>query len=39
LRQVFIDWNYAAMDSDQFKKLEAAIDAKLKEHSKEQSNA
>jgi V/A-type H+/Na+-transporting ATPase subunit A len=33
LRQVFIDWNYAAMDSQQFKKLEAAIDAKIKEHS------
>ena len=33
LRQVFIDWNYAAMDSEQFKKLEAAIDAKVKEHS------
>ncbi len=32
LRQVFIDWNYAAMDSEQFKKLEAAIDAKIKEH-------
>ena len=33
LRQIFIDWNYAAMDSEQFKKLEAAIDAKVKEHS------
>ncbi|MDD5699089.1 MAG: V-type ATP synthase subunit A [Victivallaceae bacterium] len=33
LRQIFIDWNYAAMDSAQFKKLEAAIDAKVKEHS------
>jgi hypothetical protein len=33
LRQIFIDWNYAAMGSEQFKKLEAAIDAKVKEHS------
>ncbi len=33
LRQIFIDWNYAATDSEQFKKLEAAIDAKIKEHS------
>ena len=33
LRQIFIDWNYAAMDSEQFKKLETAIDAKVKEHS------
>ncbi len=32
LRQIFIDWNYAAMNSEQFKKLEAAIDAKVKEH-------
>ncbi|QSH40627.1 V-type ATP synthase subunit A [Lentisphaerota bacterium ZTH] len=32
LRQMFVDWNYAAIDSDEFKKLEAAIDAKLKEH-------
>ena len=33
LRQIFIDWNYAAMDTEQFKKLEAAIDTKVKEHS------
>ncbi len=31
LRQVFVDWNYAAMDSDEFKRLEAAIDEKIKE--------
>ncbi|MFA7183336.1 MAG: V-type ATP synthase subunit A [Victivallales bacterium] len=33
LRQIFVDWNYAAMGSDGFKKLEAAVDAKIKEHS------
>jgi V/A-type H+-transporting ATPase subunit A len=32
LRQMFIDWNYAAMGSDEFKRLEKAIDAKVKEH-------
>ncbi|MCP3967642.1 MAG: V-type ATP synthase subunit A [Lentisphaerae bacterium] len=32
LRQMFVDWNYAAIDSAEFKKLEAAIEAKLKEH-------
>jgi V/A-type H+-transporting ATPase subunit A len=33
LRQTFIDWNYAAFQSDDFKKLEEAIDSKVKEHS------
>jgi V/A-type H+-transporting ATPase subunit A len=32
LRQIFIDWNYAVMDSEQFKKLEVTIDTKIKEH-------
>jgi V/A-type H+-transporting ATPase subunit A len=31
LRQIFIDWNYAAMDSDGFKQLEQDLDAKIKE--------
>ena len=31
LRQLFINWNYAANDSNEFKELEASIDAKLKE--------
>ncbi len=31
LRQLFINWNYAASDSNEFKELEVAIDAKLKE--------
>lgn len=33
LRQLFIDWNYSAFNSDEFKKLESAIDSKVKEHS------
>jgi V/A-type H+-transporting ATPase subunit A len=33
LRQKFIDWNYSAMESDKFKKLETEIEAKIKEHS------
>lgn len=33
LRQLFIDWNYAAQDSADFKRLEQEIDAKVKEHS------
>ena len=32
LRQNFIDWNYHKMDSKEFKELEAAIDAKMKEY-------
>ncbi|MCK5844804.1 MAG: V-type ATP synthase subunit A, partial [Victivallales bacterium] len=31
LRQLFIDWNYAKMDSDDFKTLEKKIDAKIAE--------
>lgn len=31
LRQLFINWNYASQESDEFKELEAAIDAKMKE--------
>ncbi|MCF6176941.1 MAG: V-type ATP synthase subunit A [Victivallaceae bacterium] len=31
LRQIFINWNYAAQESNEFKELEAAIDAKMKE--------
>ena len=31
LRQLFINWNYAANDSNEFKELEASIDAKIKE--------
>ena len=34
LRQNFIDWNYHKMDSKEFKELEAAIDAKMKEQIK-----
>ncbi|MEA4862107.1 MAG: V-type ATP synthase subunit A [Victivallaceae bacterium] len=34
LRQLFIDWNYMPMDSDDFKDQEKAIDAKIKEHVK-----
>jgi len=30
LRQLFIDWNYAPMDSEEFRRLERAIDDKLK---------
>jgi V/A-type H+/Na+-transporting ATPase subunit A len=33
LRQLFIDWNYLKMDSDEFKTLEQSIDSKLKENS------
>ncbi|MBN1996109.1 V-type ATP synthase subunit A [candidate division KSB1 bacterium] len=33
LRQMFIDWNYIAMDSDNFKKQEESIGKLLKEHS------
>lgn len=33
LRQMFIDWNYSAYPSDAFKKLEASLDSKVKEHS------
>ena len=29
LRQLFIDWNYIKMDSDEFKKVEKDIDAKI----------
>ena len=32
LRQLFIDWNYVKMDSDEFKKLEKSIDSKVKEN-------
>ena len=35
LRQKFIDWNYLAFGADDFKKQEAEIDAKIKEHSKD----
>ena len=31
LRQMFINWNYAAWQSDEFKTLEAAVDTKMKE--------
>jgi len=34
LRQLFIDWNYTPMDSEDFKDQEKAIDAKIKEHVK-----
>ncbi len=34
LRQLFIDSNYQAMDSDEFKRLENEIDAKIREHIK-----
>jgi V/A-type H+-transporting ATPase subunit A len=30
LRQLFVDWNYAAMDTEEFTRLERAIDDKLK---------
>lgn len=33
LRQTFIDWNYAAMGSEKFKKLEEKLDEKIKERS------
>ncbi len=33
LRQMFIDWNYIAMDSEEFAKQEESIDKLLKEHS------
>ncbi|MFA7229677.1 MAG: V-type ATP synthase subunit A [Victivallaceae bacterium] len=32
LRQLFIDWNYVVMDSNDFRELESAIDLKVKEH-------
>lgn len=31
LRQLFIDWNYSKMDSDEFKALEEKVDAKIAE--------
>jgi V/A-type H+-transporting ATPase subunit A len=31
LRQLFIDWNYSEMDSDDFNALEKKIDAKIAE--------
>ena len=34
LRQLFIDWNYQAFESKEFKDMETAIDAKIKEHLK-----
>ncbi|MDD4817207.1 MAG: V-type ATP synthase subunit A [Victivallaceae bacterium] len=34
LRQLFIDWNYQAFESGEFKDMESAIDAKIKEHLK-----
>jgi V/A-type H+-transporting ATPase subunit A len=33
LRQNFLDWNFSETGSDEFKQLESAIDAKVKEHS------
>jgi V/A-type H+-transporting ATPase subunit A len=33
LRQNFLDWNFAETGSDEFKQIESAIDAKVKEHS------
>jgi V/A-type H+/Na+-transporting ATPase subunit A len=33
LRQLFIDWNYIAMDSTEFKAQENAIDTLIKENS------
>jgi V/A-type H+-transporting ATPase subunit A len=33
LRQNFLDWNFSETGSDEFKQLENAIDAKVKEHS------
>ncbi|MDD3117609.1 MAG: V-type ATP synthase subunit A [Victivallales bacterium] len=32
LRQMFIDWNYAEFESEEFNRLEQAVDEKLKEH-------
>ncbi len=34
LRQIFIDWNYADMNSDKFKEIEKAIDNKVNEGKK-----
>jgi V/A-type H+-transporting ATPase subunit A len=31
LRQLFIDWNYEAVDSGEFKTTEASIDVKIRE--------
>jgi V/A-type H+-transporting ATPase subunit A len=33
LRQLFIDWNYNAMDSSEFKQQEESIDKLIKEYS------
>jgi V/A-type H+-transporting ATPase subunit A len=33
LRQNFLDWNFAETGGDEFKQIESAIDAKVKEHS------
>lgn len=38
LRQLFIDWNYAKMDSPDFKKLEDSIAKLIKEHSENEEN-
>ena len=35
LRQMFMDWNYIAMDSAEFKTQEAAIDEKIAQRSAE----
>ena len=37
LRQLFIDWNYVTMGSDEFKKLEKSIDKKISGALKEES--
>ncbi len=39
LRQVFIDWNYIAMDNEQFKAYEEAVDSKVNEYIKGDDNA
>jgi V/A-type H+-transporting ATPase subunit A len=36
LRQLFIDWNYIAMDSDEFGKQEGSIDHYIEEHAQDE---
>ena len=36
LRQLFIDWNYIAMDSDEFSKQEGSIDHYIEEHAQDE---
>ncbi|MBD3289876.1 V-type ATP synthase subunit A [candidate division KSB1 bacterium] len=38
LRQLFIDWNYAKMDSPDFKQIEESIEKLIKEHSENEEN-